>query len=117
MSINFFTGFVFVLAYFVMSSIPLTADIAKQLVNFFRLFPGYLVGKNIRIQSLYNLSNDDNVNLGEGLIRVSTSFLQLEYLNTPVNYFSWEVAGRCITFLVVESIGYFLCVLLTEFSW
>lgn len=44
LTINFITGFIFVLAYFVMSSIPETAAEAAILVNIFRFFPGYLIG-------------------------------------------------------------------------
>jgi ATP-binding cassette subfamily A (ABC1) protein 3 len=102
MSINFFTGFVFVLAYYVMNALPLTQVLAKQLVNFFRLFPGYLIG--------------------EGLISLSIAYLRVELsslLGRPVtvNVFDWEVIGRSVTFLFIESIGYFLLVLLTEVSY
>lgn len=97
LSINFFTGFVFVLAYFVMSRIPLTSEYAKQLVLFFRLFPGY--------------------NIGEGFINIATAYFRIEFLGRKVGFFEWEVAGRSIAFMAAESVGYFLLVLLTESSY
>lgn len=99
MIINFFTGFVFVLAYFVMNAIPFTHAYAATLVHFFRFFPGYLIG--------------------EGLISVSVAYLRIKLASltgrtSQVNFFDWTVSGRNLTFLFVESIGYFLLVLLTE---
>lgn len=44
MAINFFTGFVFVLAYYIMISVPETHELGTQLVNFFRFFPPYNIG-------------------------------------------------------------------------
>ena len=99
MIINFFTGFVFVLAYFVMNAIPFTQPYAASLVHFFRFFPGYLIG--------------------EGLINVSIAYLRIKLASLTgrrsyVKFFDWAVSGRNLTFLLVESIGYFLVVLLTE---
>ena len=99
MIINFFTGFVFVLAYFVMNAIPFTQPYAAALVNFFRFFPGYLIG--------------------EGLINISIAYLEIKLAaltgrTSSVTFFDWQVSGRNLAFLTAESIGYFLVVLLTE---
>ena len=99
MTINFFTGFVFVLAYFIMNAIPFTQPYAASLVNFFRFFPGYLIG--------------------EGLINVSIAYLRIKLASftnrtSHISFFDWSVSGRNLAFLFAESIGYFLVVLLTE---
>ena len=39
MAVNFATGFVAVLAYFVMNTVPTTQDAASHIVHFFRFFP------------------------------------------------------------------------------
>jgi ATP-binding cassette subfamily A (ABC1) protein 3 len=74
MAINFGTGFVAVLAYFVMSTIPTTKEAAAQLVNFFRFFPPYLIG--------------------EGLIAVTTAYFKNTLLGSNVSYFKWDVCGE-----------------------
>ena len=94
MAINFATGFVAVLAYFVMSGIEITRPAALVLVQIFRLFPPYLIG--------------------EGLINVSTTAFVNNVLHADQSYFNWFVAGRGLTFMGAEMIGYFLIVLLTE---
>jgi uncharacterized membrane protein YdcZ (DUF606 family) len=70
MTINFVTGFIFVLAYFVMSNVEQTRDLAKVLVNVFRFFPGYLIG--------------------EGLINIATTYLQNVYYNRNISYLSFQ---------------------------
>jgi len=45
MAINFFSGFVFVLAYYIMISVPETHDAGTKIVHFFRFFPPYNIGK------------------------------------------------------------------------
>ena len=96
MAIHFFTGFVFVLAYFVMSSVPLTKDLASQIVYFFRLFPTY--------------------NIGEGLISLSSFYYykSLGYQNG--SYFKFSVCGKNIVYMVCEAVVFFSAVLLTEFT-
>lgn len=46
MAINFFSGFVFVLAYYVMISVPETKDAGTKIVHFFRFFPPYNIGNS-----------------------------------------------------------------------
>jgi ABC-type multidrug transport system ATPase subunit/ABC-type multidrug transport system permease subunit len=96
MVINFMTGFVMVLAYYIMISIPKTQDAAAVLVHIFRFFPPY--------------------NIGEGLINLSANFYLRQVLGRNISVFSWEVTGRNLVFMLVEAVGYFMLVLLTEFS-
>eukprot|EP01041_Mallomonas_annulata_P006632 gene6631-13438_t len=94
MTINFLTGFVLVLAYFIMSNVPETQDTAKSIVHFFRLFPPY--------------------NVGEGLINVSAAYFGAFLTGKEVSYFKWEAAGRNIIFMMAEAVGFFGIVLLSE---
>lgn len=96
MVINFMTGFVLVLAYYVMISVPYTQDAAKKLVHIFRFFPAY--------------------NVGEGLINISTNYFEQTILEAGSSIWSWEIIGRDLVFMFVEAIGYFLMVLLSETS-
>lgn len=96
MVLNFLTGFVFVLAYYVMISIPQTKKLGELLVNLFRFFPPY--------------------NIGEGLINLSATYYYNEILGEHRMYFDWSVTGRNIAFMTLEAIGYFSIILLTEFS-
>lgn len=95
MAINFSTGFVAVLAYYIMINVPDTREIGETLVHVFRFFPPY--------------------NIGEGLINLSAAFYSNEILDQGISYFRWEVIGRNLVFMVAEAVGYFLAVLLTEF--
>jgi hypothetical protein len=47
MTINFMTGFVMVLAFFVLDSLEDTKEAAKVLVEIFRFFPPYNVGEGL----------------------------------------------------------------------
>jgi ABC-type Na+ transport system ATPase subunit NatA len=96
MVINFMTGFVMVLAYYIMINVPSTKEVGYQLVHFFRFFPPY--------------------NVGEGLINLSVTYYRNTLKNRHIGYFEWEITGRNIVFMLVEGVGYFLAVLLTEFS-
>lgn len=97
MTINFFTGFVTVLAYYIMISIPSTKSLGEKLVHFFRFFPPY--------------------NIGEGLINISAAYFSNELLDDHVSYLSYKVSGRNIIHLVVETGVYFTLVLLSEANW
>lgn len=94
MVINFMTGFVLVLAYFIMSSVPYTQNAAEILVHIFRFFPAY--------------------NVGEGLINLSTNYFEREILDAGSSVWAWEVIGRDLTFLFAQAVGYMLMVLLSE---
>jgi len=96
MAINFFSGFVFVLAYYIMISVPETHEAGTQIVHFFRFFPPY--------------------NIGEGLINLSTNYYVRTLLGRHTSYFAWDVTGRNIAFMIIETVGYFSFILLTEFS-
>ena len=94
MTIHFVTGFVAVLAYYIMITIPETEAAGETAANFFRFFPPY--------------------NMGEGLVNLSAAYYQ-NYLSTnKISYLSWEVAGRNICFMGVEAIGYLSIVLISE---
>lgn len=95
--INFLTGFICVLAYFIMLNIPSTAEDAKVSVIFFRAFPPF--------------------NIGEGLINLSSQYFFNNLLGQDVGYMSWKVTGRNIVFMAMESVGYFGIVLLSESNW
>eukprot|EP01038_Epipyxis_sp_PR26KG_P012006 gene12006-16074_t len=97
MAINFVTGFVMVLAYFIMANVPSAVAASKIAVHFFRIFPTY--------------------NLGEGIINIVVAQLVNVYLGSKSDYFDWKVAGRNITFLAAETVGYFLIILLLESKW
>ena len=94
MTLNFITGFVMVLAYFIMANIPSTMSAARTAVVFFRVFPPY--------------------NIGEGLINISANFYFNNLLDGNTSPFAWEVAGRNITYMLLEAGGYFGLVLLSE---
>lgn len=96
MVINFITGFVMVLAYYILIAVPSTEAIGHQLVHFFRFFPPY--------------------NVGEGLINLSAAFYYNTVQNRNVGYFDWNITGRNIVFMLAEAVGYFGAVLLTEFT-
>lgn len=81
MAVNFATGFVAVLAYFVMSTIPTTQEAAEKIVHFFRFFPPY--------------------NIGEGLIAIATAFFENTLLSAKISYFSWTVSGDIYSFFYV----------------
>jgi ATP-binding cassette subfamily A (ABC1) protein 3 len=95
--INFVTGFVLVLAYFVMHTIAETYDASNAVVHLFRFFPGY--------------------NLGEGLINLTSRYLENELRGQYYGTFDWHVGGRSIAFMVLEAIGFGLMVLLSESKW
>jgi hypothetical protein len=97
MTINFFTGFVTVMAYYIMISIPSTKSLGETLVHLFRFFPPY--------------------NIGEGLINISAAYFSNELLDEHVSYLSWRVSGRNIIHMVVETAVYFTLVLLSEANW
>ena len=94
MAINFVTGFVAVLAYFIMESIPDEVELGNQLVNLFRVFPPYLIG--------------------EGFINLSSEFFVNLLSPRKTNYLSWKVCGRPIAFMACEAVGYFSIVLISE---
>jgi hypothetical protein len=81
MVINFFTGFVSILAYFILSSIEDTRDVSETLVHIFRIFPCY--------------------NIGEGLLALTTAWYSDELFKTETRYTDWDV---CNSFYVVSNI-------------
>ena len=55
-------------------------------------------------------------NVGEGLVNVSSSYYYNNLLGQSNSTWDWKIAGRNIIFMLVESVGYFGIVLLTESS-
>lgn len=97
MTLNFITGFVMVLAYFIMVNIPSTMSAARTAVVFFRIFPPY--------------------NIGEGFINISRNYYINNLLDGNTSPFAWSVAGRNIVFMLLEAGGYLGIVLLSENSY
>jgi len=93
-SINFFTGFVFLLSIQVMLGIESTADAASQAVHFCRAFPPFL--------------------LGEALIAISVNYFERQILGVEETVWDWGVGGRAMTFLALEAAGYLALLLLLE---
>eukprot|EP00981_Chlorochromonas_danica_P012701 scaffold5286_cov160-Ochromonas_danica.AAC.1 len=95
--VNFMTGFVLVLAFFIMHSMSQTVDLSLSLVHIFRFFPGY--------------------NLGEGLVNITTCYFEHNLRGRECTPLDWHVAGRNIVFMVLETFGFFASVLLSESKW
>ncbi len=93
-TINFFTGFVALLAYYIMLNIPLTHNAAIRVRYFFLFFPSY--------------------EIGECLLDISTNYYINNVFDANRSYFSWNVAGKNLTFMAVEAIGYFALTLFIE---
>lgn len=94
MLINFMSGFVLVLGYYVLVNIPQTKSAADIAVNFFRFFPPY--------------------NVGEGLINLSVVYYQDKYLGKGINVFEWDVTGRNLVFMFAETVGFFAFIMVSE---
>ena len=92
--INFATGFLMVLAYYIMQSIPQTEAYASTVAQVFRIFPCY--------------------NVGEGLIAIVTVNYENQLLNTHLNPFAFEYAGQNMVYMGLEAVGYMMIVLLLE---
>eukprot|EP00752_Nemacystus_decipiens_P003898 g3578.t3 len=86
--VNFVSGFGFVVAYAVLSSLEKTVKFAARAQHVFRLFPPYL--------------------LGDGLIRVSSEFFMREVLGMEREWgvLAWDVAGRGICYMLLEAAAY-----------
>uniref|UniRef100_A0A7S1DA40 ABC transporter domain-containing protein n=1 Tax=Cyclophora tenuis TaxID=216820 RepID=A0A7S1DA40_CYCTE len=96
MGIVFITGFVFVNAYFIMSSIESTQHLAEALRPVFRYFPAY--------------------NVGEGFIQLSSAYWEREILGSDKRPLDWNVTGLNLFAVYGLSLPYFLWVLLLEYA-
>eukprot|EP00903_Cladosiphon_okamuranus_P005738 g5694.t1 len=96
--VNFVTGFGFVVAYAVLSSLEKTVKFAARAQHFFRLFPPYL--------------------LGDGLLRITSEFFMREVLGMEREWgvFAWDVAGKEICYMLLEAMAYLSMVLVVEYS-
>lgn len=92
---NFVTGFVAIIAHFIMSQIPKTANAASVLQKIFRLFPQYC--------------------LGEGMINLAAQDL-VETLNfgDKKGAFDWDITGLPITYMLIEGLAMFALVMILQ---
>jgi ABC-type Na+ transport system ATPase subunit NatA len=94
---NFVTGFIFVLAYNLLSQLEMTAAAAELLATYlFRLFPAY--------------------NCGEGLINLTFAYFQASILGTKVNLFAWEVTLRSAYCMAIQALVFFALVIAIEYN-
>ena len=97
MGINFTTGFVMVMANFIMRSLPKTRDTAAVLVQIYRVFPSY--------------------NFGECLINVSNAYYRrvVQGRDSPRwQAFHWKVGGRSLALMALEIPAYFALLMVIE---
>jgi len=96
--LNFITGFLLVIASFMLDQISSTKAANLSLKNLYRVFPTYA--------------------LGEGLIQLSTrDFQALIHGQPKPSPFAWEVAGRNMLYMLCESVAYFTLTLALESSF
>jgi ATP-binding cassette subfamily A (ABC1) protein 3 len=92
--INFMSGFVLVIASYILDKVQSTYGVNQQLKMVYRLFPSF--------------------NLGEGLINLSSLSLMNSLFNKHNQPLDWEIIGRNVVYLSVESVGYLALVLLRD---
>mmetsp|Transcript_4477 Transcript_4477/g.10555 ORF Transcript_4477/g.10555 Transcript_4477/m.10555 type:complete len:2546 (+) Transcript_4477:319-7956(+) len=92
----FVTGFVAVNAYFLMTALEQTRDLAAKLLPLFRLWPAF--------------------NVGEGFIELSSAYWEREVLFSEKRPFDWEVTGRSIALLYGLAPAYMLILLFLEYA-
>ena len=101
MVLNIISGFVFVIAHFVMSTLPSTQDADRVLVHLYRLTPPYV--------------------FGEALLTLSSAWYQNELVAgeelgvSRVSVWDYDVAGRSLVVLPLEAAAYTLLLLLLEY--
>ena len=99
--LNIISGFVFVIAHFVMSTLPSTQDADRVLVHLYRLTPPYV--------------------FGEALLTLSSTWYQNELVAgeelgvSRVSVWDYDVAGRALVVLPLEAAAYTLLLLLLEY--
>lgn len=96
LGIFFLTGFVFVNAQYILTTVESTKSIGEGLTPFFHLFPAF--------------------NIGQGLINLGTSFYSRELFGQDSSPFDWDVAGLPIFLNFILSIPYFGLLLILEYS-
>ena len=93
-AIHFVTGFVLVVASFIMDNVETTKYANSVMKPYYRLIPPY--------------------NLGEGLLTLTASrFIDL-ITGTQTNAFSWDILGRNLVYMAVESVVLFLMIIIRE---
>lgn len=78
-------------------SVEMTKEFGERAVHAFRFFPSY--------------------NVGEGLINLSAMYYSIEVLDKDLSPWDWDVCGRNLFFMLLEAVGFFTAVLLTESLW
>ena len=96
MGILFICGFVAVNAYFILSTIESTQDLAQSLRPMFRWWPPYLVG--------------------EGFIQLAQAYWEREILGSERYPLDWDVTGKTLAIIYALAFPYFLLLLLLEYS-
>ena len=93
--LNFLTGFVLIIASYMLDNIHSTAQSNIILKNFYRIFPSYV--------------------LGEGLVNLATrDFYSLVHGTPKPSPYNWDILGRDLTYLFFEGIIYLTITLLLE---
>ena len=92
----FISGFVAVNAYFIMSSIEKTKDLAEILRVAFRSWPAY--------------------NVGDGLIMMASAYWEREILGADKRPLDWDVAGKSVALLYGLIVPYFVFLLMMEYA-
>lgn len=95
-SLLFLFGFVAVNAYFMMSQLDSTKDVAANLLPFFRLSPPFL--------------------LGEGFVNLASAFWEREILGSKNKPLDWDVTGKQIAILFLLAPFYFTILMFLEFA-
>lgn len=83
-------------AYFLMTALEETRDLAASLLPLFRLWPAF--------------------NIGEGFIELSSAYWEREVLFSEKRPFDWEVSGRSIALLYGLAPCYMLILLFLEYA-
>ena len=95
-SILFILGFVLTIGSFILQNIDTTRDVNNALKPFYRISPPFC--------------------LGEGMINLATRSLQGLLTGKKASPWDWEVIGRVLVYMSLESIGFFLITLGVEYQ-
>jgi len=95
-SLLFVVGFVLTIGSFILSTIDTTKDVNESLQPFYRLSPPYC--------------------LGEGMIALATRSLTALITGVKRSAWDYEVVGRPFLYMGLESVGFFLIVLILEYE-
>lgn len=109
-TMNFLTGFVLIVAYSILSSLLSTQRMTNEiLVHVFRLFPGFVVGEGLIHLSIHYFEHMVGV-----LNDVGTAALDTDEDAAFRGVWHWEVVGRDLVFLFMQSVVFMSMVLWSE---